>query len=79
MEKLDKLTQKECPKCPKGQGFMNGETQEIPMGTPRPFALNPMINLEQYTPKNLHNYKYYAFFKCRMCGFVEFFLYNIKN
>ncbi len=70
--------QKECPKCPKGERFMKGETQEIPTGTPRPFTLDQTINLEQYMTKNIHNYIFYAIFKCRMCGF-EFFVYNIKN
>ena len=68
--------QRECPQCPKGYGFMNGETQEIPMGLPRTFSLNPSINLEPYIPQIIQNYKYYAIFKCRSCSFVEFFVYN---
>lgn len=71
--------QRACPKCPKGQGFMKGHTQEIPMDVPYSFSLNPTINLESYIPKIIQNYKYYAIFKCTVCGFVEFFVYNIKN
>ena len=71
--------QRSCPKCPEGQGYMKGQTQEIPMGVPYAFTPNPTIDLEPYIPNNIPSYKYYAIFKCTICGFVEFFLYNIKG
>jgi predicted nucleic-acid-binding Zn-ribbon protein len=49
------------------------------MDMPQPFFINSTINLKQYIPSTIHNYKYYAIFKCTVCGFVEFFVYNIKN
>ena len=40
------IPNRECPKCPRGQGIMDGESQEIPMRFPLPIPLNPTINLE---------------------------------
>ena len=74
-----KEIEKNGSKCPNGQGFMKGQTQEIPMGVPYAFTLNPTINLEPYCRNNIQSYKYFALFKCTICGFVEFFLYNIKD
>jgi hypothetical protein len=56
--------QRDCPKCPRGQGVTEGESQEIPLRVPLPIPLNPTINLEPYIPKILHRYKYYAIFVC---------------
>jgi hypothetical protein len=74
-----KEIEKRCSKCLKREGLMKGHTQEIPMGVPYAFTLNSTINLEPYIRSKIHNYKYYAIFQCKSCGFVEFFLYNIKD
>jgi hypothetical protein len=65
--------QRECPKC---NGSMDGEPQEIPIQVPLPIPLAPKVDLRPYIPKILQQYRYYMIFVCRTCGYVEFFVYN---
>jgi hypothetical protein len=70
------IPNRECPKCPRGQGIMEGEVQEIPRSVPLALPLNITIKLDPYIPNILQRYKYYVIYVCRTCGFVEFFVYN---
>ena len=55
------IPNRECSKCPRGQGIMEGEMQEIPKRVPLPVPLNPTINLNHtflvyYTSTNIMLY-----------------------